>query len=73
MKNLIITSDEDFVKCEIHSNDQKFFTVGDLKKFLTDSNIPDDAKLQMCYETCCESVPEMLYYDKKTKEFCIME
>ena len=73
MKNLIITSDEEFVKCEIHSNDQKFFTVGDLKKFLIDTNIPDDAKLQICYEASCESDPQTLFYDKKKKEFCVME
>lgn len=48
-------------------------TVGDLKKFIEENNIRDDATVKVSYESCCESEARSLYYDKDTNELIVME
>ena len=61
-----------YIQYKLNSSKTKF-TVKDLKTFLRENNVPDDAVLKICYEDCCESVPSKLLHDRNTNEFVIIE
>lgn len=73
MKNPTIKKDEHGVSYAVSTRDNDFFSVGDLKKFLIDNNVPDDAALQICYESCCDAFPSKLLYDVNTNELVVVE
>ena len=61
-----------YIQYKLNSRETEF-TVEDLKTFLRENNVPDDAVLKMCYEDCCESIPSKLLHDRNTNEFVIIE